>query len=375
MRLVNRQKYHNFEQFADEPAPTTGAETPQEELHAMKRILIVRTDRIGDVVMITPMLRELRKRFPDAFLGTLTQPYTREILLHNPHLDVAITDDLRKETFWQVTRELRSHHFTHGLLVLPTERAAYQMFLAGIWRRVSVGHRLYAVLTFMRGVSRNNYVPLRHEADYCMDLARAIGVTTTDIAPELFVTQEEKERALALLSSHGIAAKEQKLLLHTGTQGSSPNWSEQNYLRLLEALLKEFPAVKILLTAREMTDEFRTRAAGLGGRNGRVVDLSRAISGVRGLITVIAVADLVITPSTGPEHLADALDIPTIGLHCHRPMNSVQYWGILNSRSINMEVPASYCDQHCSKDKNTCGIEGGITVDAVVHNARTLLDS
>jgi heptosyltransferase-2 len=339
----------------------------------MKRILVVRTDRIGDVVMITPMLRELRKRFPDAFLGTLTQPYTREILLHNPHVDVCLTDDLRKETFWQVTRELRSHRFTHGLLVLPTERAAYQMLLAGIWRRVTVGHRLYAILTFMRGVSRNNYVPLRHEADYCMDLARSIGVTTNDISPELFVTGEEKERAFALLGKQGIKPTERRLVLHTGTQGSSPNWSEQRYLKLLEALISEFPAVKIVLTAREMTGEFRTRAASLGGR--RVVDVSGAISSVRELIAIIAVADLVITPSTGPEHLADALDVRCIGLHCHRPMNSVQYWGILNKRSINMEVSADYCDRNCSRDKNSCGIDGGINVDDVVHNAHTLLDS
>ena len=142
----------------------------------MKRILLVRTDRVGDVVFITPMIRELRKAFPDAFIAALTQPHTKNIMLNNPRLDVMITDDLRKETFWDVVKELRKYKFTHGLMMLPTERAAYQMFFAGIKNRIGVGHKLYEVITFMKSVSRNNYTPLRHEADYCMDLARKIGV-------------------------------------------------------------------------------------------------------------------------------------------------------------------------------------------------------
>ena len=108
-----------------------------------RRILIVRTDRVGDVVMITPMLRELRKAFPDAFIATLTQPNTSEILLNNPNINKIVIDDLKKENFRKVVRELRNYKFTDGLMVLPTERAAYQMFLAGIGNRIGVGRKLY----------------------------------------------------------------------------------------------------------------------------------------------------------------------------------------------------------------------------------------
>ncbi len=95
-----------------------------------KRILIVRTDRVGDVVMITPMIREIRKAFPDSFIATLTNTNTSDILMNNPHLDLSITDDLEKESFWKVVNEIRKNKFTHGLLVMPTERAAFQLFLA-----------------------------------------------------------------------------------------------------------------------------------------------------------------------------------------------------------------------------------------------------
>jgi len=84
----------------------------------MKRILIVRTDRVGDVVMITPMIRELRLKFPDAYIATLTQNHTSDILKNNPYLDEMITDDMKKESFWEVTKKIREKKFTDGLLVM-----------------------------------------------------------------------------------------------------------------------------------------------------------------------------------------------------------------------------------------------------------------
>ena len=72
-----------------------------------KRILIVRTDRVGDVVTITPVIRELRRTFPDAYIATLTQTNTSEIFLNNQHLDEILIDDLKKNTFRKVVKEIR----------------------------------------------------------------------------------------------------------------------------------------------------------------------------------------------------------------------------------------------------------------------------
>ena len=141
--------------------------------------------------MITPIVREIKKTFPDSFIATLTQPYTSKILINNPYVDKILTDDLKKETFWKVVKKLRKFKFTDGLLVMPRERAAYQMFLAGVKNRIGVGHKLYEVITLMKSVSRNKYIPLRHEADYSMDLARKIGIKSNNLTPEIFLSENE----------------------------------------------------------------------------------------------------------------------------------------------------------------------------------------
>jgi len=330
----------------------------------MKRILLVRTDRVGDVVFITPMAREIKKAFPDSFVATLTQPHTANIFKNNPYVDAIITDDLKKGNFWTIVRTLREYKFTHGLMMLPTERAAFQMFWVGIKTRVGVGHKLYEVITGMKSVSRNNYIPLRHEADYCMDLARKIGVKTSNIDLQIFLSDKEKEEAKIFLEQQGISEGDFKIYIHTGSLGSAPNWSEEKYLQLIKLILEKFGGekIKIILTAREMSAGFLNLILS----SNLICNLSDKANDLRDLIKLISRADIFIGPSTGPLHIADALGIKCIGLHCRRAMSCPKHQGIINSSSINLEVSDSDCKKYCSADQNTCGIENGLTVEQVI---------
>ncbi|MEO8664283.1 MAG: glycosyltransferase family 9 protein [Ignavibacteria bacterium] len=330
------------------------------------RILIVRTDRVGDVVMITPMIREIRKTFPDSFIATLTTPNTQDILINNPHLDLRIKDDLKKETFWKVTNEIGKYKFTNGLLVMPTERAAYQMYFGKIKNRIGVGKKLYEMLTFMKSVSRNKYVPLRHEADYSMDLARRIGVKTNDLTPEIFLTNEEKDFGKNTLESKGVKESDHKIIVHTGSGNSSRNWSEEKYLQLIQKILEKNTLTKIIITAKEMSEAFKQKIHSLNSNS--VIFVNENINRLRDLICIISNADLLLASSTGPLHIASALNVKTIGLFCHRRMNCTKHWGALGEKAINLEVSEEYCDLNCSADKEFCNFENGISIAEVLEN-------
>lgn len=340
-----------------------------------KRILIVRTDRVGDVCFITPVVRELKKAFPDSYIATLTQPHTSQLFWHNPNVDAILIDDLKKENFWNVIREIRKHKFTHALLMLPTARAAYQLFWSGIPTRIGVGLILYEVITFMKSVSRHNYEPVKHEADYCMDLPRKIGVKTDNIKLELFVTNEEKKSAIEFLKKQNIFENDLKIFIHTGSLGSAPNWTEGKYFSVITKLCDEIKNLnyKIVLTAREMSEDFRNKIKDL--KNERIIDIANDIPELRDMIKIISQADIFFSPSTGPLHIADALNIKCIGIHCRRKVSSAKHQGILNDRSINLEVSEEDCKKYCSADQNTCGIEHGISENDVIIAIKKLINS
>ncbi|MDQ3019550.1 MAG: glycosyltransferase family 9 protein [Bacteroidota bacterium] len=329
-----------------------------------KKILIVRTDKVGDVVMITPMIRELRKKFPDSFIAALTTPNTSELLINNPNLNIIITDDFKKKSFGSVVKEIRKYKFTDGLLVMPTERAAYQMFFGGIKNRIGVGRKLYEVITFMKSVSRNKYIPLRHEADYCMDLARTIGVDANDLTPEIYLTEEENNFGKTILKSLNVAENDFKIIVHTGSGNSSRNWSEKKFFDLIKKILGKKGDAKIILTAKEMSESFKILIRSLNSE--RIVFADETINKLRDLICIISNVDLLIAPSTGPLHIASALKIKTIGLYCRRRMNCAEHWGALGDKAINLEVSKEFCDSNCSPDKEVCEFENGISIKEVL---------
>ena len=158
-----------------------------------KRFLIVRTDRIGDVVLSTPLPREIKNKYPNSFVAVLVKHYTKDIYINNPNVDEIIcydNHDKTEKSFWQLVREVRKYKFSHAFMLLPVEKLNYVLFAAGIKYRVGGGHKFYQFLTFTKFVDRKKYIPLRHETDYCLDMVRKDGIEANDLNPEIFLSEK-----------------------------------------------------------------------------------------------------------------------------------------------------------------------------------------
>ena len=330
-----------------------------------ERILVIRTDRIGDVVLATPLIRALRGTFPTAYIAAMVRPYTRDVLLQNPHLDEILVDDpdgayAGRAGFWKQVRTLRQRRFDTALLLLPTHRLAWMLFFAGIRTRVSVGLRLYQVLTMMRTVSRHKYIPLRHEADYCLDLGRAIGVEEKDLSVAVYLTEEERSGAASLLENHGVVKQggEGKVIIgiHSGHGRSAPNWKPDRYVQLASHLL-EHENVLIIVTGGEEEVAHSKEFHAL--HSSRLINLVNRLS-LRELMSVISHLDLLVSASTGAMHIAAGLQVPTLSLFCPLTACSPQLWGPLGNRAEVVLPPDEYCSTVCPGDPHICDLEGGI---------------
>lgn len=319
-----------------------------------QRILVVRTDRLGDVVLATPLLRALRRTFPDAYLAALVRPYARDLLVGNPHLDEILVDDRDGAHrgvlgFWKQVAALGRRRFDAALLLLPTSRAAWMLFLAGIRRRIGVGRKFYEVVTWMESVSRNRYVPLRHEADYCLDLGRRLGVESTDLDTEVHLAAEEREHGWRVLTGAGARAGDRLVGIHPGSGGSSPNWEPERYAALAGALLERGgPALRIVITGEASDSSFP------GG--GRVFDM-RGSRSLRELMSILSHLHCLVSSSTGPMHVAAALRVPTVSLFCPLPACSPELWGPRGNRATIVLPPAGSCAVRCPGDPKVCRFE------------------
>lgn len=313
-----------------------------------KRILIVRPDRLGDVILSTPLPREIKKKYPDAFVAVLVRKYTKAVYENNPHVDLILCDDFdeetRKESFWERVSELRKLQFTDGLMLLPTERLNWMMFWAGIPNRIGVGNKLYQTLSFTKSVSRNKYNPLRHEADYCMDLARKIGVETFNISTEIHFSDEELieiERLKGLYKPNG----EFLIGVHSTFGFSTPNVKPEVYREVLDELVT-WDNVKVAVTDYEIPPVI--------DKVPDVLYLSRA---ARDFFMDVATFDLVLSSSTGPSHVASAVKTPTLTLFCPLPACGPMLWSPMGNDATYLMPDKDYCDNKCP-GAEACWYEG-----------------
>lgn len=330
-----------------------------------KRILIVRPDRIGDVVLSTPIPREIKKTYPDSFVAVLLHKYTQDIYFNNPYVDkiILINDDPQK-SFWQKVKEIRKYKFTHSLLLLPTERLNYLLFFAGIPHRIGVGHKFYQFITFTRYADRKKYIPLRHEADYCMDLARKIGVQSTNLDTEIFLTDGEK-RKVNLIREELLKGKKYLIGVHASSGNSSPNLTVDEYRKLVLSLTKEV-GISVVITDNIIPDKLK-QIEGVSYPNGK--------KSLRESIINFASLDLLISASTGPMHIAAALKVKTLSMFCPLTACSPKLWGPLGNKSKIILPQENYCQTVCPGDPKKCTFsgQGGIDTEIVLEETKKFL--
>lgn len=333
-----------------------------------KRILIVRPDRIGDVVLSTPIPREIKKTYPDSFVALFLRKYTEVVYENNPYVDkvILLDDDGSLKSFWKKVKELKNYKFTHSLTLLPTERINYLLFFAGIPFRVGVGHKFYQFVTFTRFVSRNKYIPLRHEADYCMDLARRIGVVTNNLDTQIFLSEEEKAESFRIREQLlKVNGNKYLIGIHSTSGNSAPNWTQRRYRELIEKLLT-VPGFAIILTDKDPSDELKNIPG---------VIYPEGYNSLRSTIVNLSVLDLLISSSTGPMHMCAALKVKTLSLFCPLPACSPKLWGPLGNENIIVQPSENYCTNLCPGDPKKCSFEGegGISTDLVFNGIKKFL--
>jgi heptosyltransferase-2 len=333
-----------------------------------KRILIVRPDRIGDVVLSTQLPREIKKTYPESFVAVLLRSYTKDIYLNNPHVDkILLVDDLDSpKSYFQKVREIRNYKFTHSLTLIPNEKLNYILFFAGIPFRVGVGHKFYQFITFTRYVDRKKYIPLRHEADYCMDLARKIGVNSTSLDPEIFLTEEEKENVVKTKSGL-LRGKKYLIGIHSTSGNSSPNWPPEEYKKLI-LKLNQLEDISVVVTDNKIPLQLEQL------ENVSFPNLEKSL---RESIINFACLDLLISANTGPMHISAALKVKTLSMFCPLTACSPKLWGPLGNKNKIILPQENYCQTVCPGDPKKCNFagEGGIDSEKIMNEIFILEES
>lgn len=296
-----------------------------------ENVLVVRTDRIGDVVLTLPMVTVLHESLPGARISMLVRAYTSTLVEGFVDLDTIIAFDESGEQkgFFGLLAELRARRFDLVVVSHPTLRIAFLMSLAGIPVRVGSGYRWYSFL-FNKRVFEHRKTAQKHESEYNVSLLQAIGIQAARVPHiELALSQSSNEDAAAELDRLGLGPSESFVVLHPGSGGSARDWSPENFGDLACGLAAD--GFKVVVTGtraeQELVEQVLTRSGGAAvGSVGRM--------SLKVLAALIGRAQLFVSNSTGPLHIAAAVGTPVIAFYPPIRECSPRRWGPLSEHQI-----------------------------------------
>lgn len=298
-------------------------------------VLVVRPDGIGDLVLSLPVASQLRRVMPDAHIGFLASPVTAPVLDRHPEVDY-----VRTITFQAPLRDLVlafSGGIDAAVFLKPFRRLMWAAFLARVPIRVATGYRWYSLLANRRVYEHRSDFS-KHESEYNVGMLRGLGVELHEIdRPSLVVTDAERNRG----EHHWERLPSPRVIIHPGGF-STRHWRSVYYRDLAVELVRRGYGVVFTGSEAERVDFERDAFAGAPVSYG-IRSLMGKLS-IRELMAVIATAQVVVSGSTGPAHLAAALGVPTVSLFDPRRNHLPVRWKPLG-RGILLRPNVPTCEK------------------------------
>ena len=320
------------------------------------RILVVQTGFLGDVVLTTPVLAALRRRFACARLAMLVTPAAVPLVAHHPAVDVVLADDKRGRDrglagLVALARRLRAERFTVAVAAHKSLRTALLLRAAGVRRRIGFAGAPGAPL-YTERVPR---LLALHDRDRILALLGPLAaVPPLGAARHPWIALDEATRGRANDLLAGVLAEGRPLAgLCPGSAWRTKQWPAASYGALARAL--EARGYRCVLLGapneRGVTAAVRAAAGGAG------LDLAGETD-VAVLAAVLARMAVVVTNDSAPMHLAAAVGVPQVAVFCATV--PAQGYGPLGTRAAVVEkaLGCRPCGRHggraCPRGTDDC---------------------
>ena len=344
-----------------------GPTAPLPPLATLRRIVVVRPDELGDLVLTTPLLRELRRAAPDAHIALVVQPATADVVRASPHVDEVLVYDPRCDRRLRpFTLPLRALRFGRErlaplrpeLVLLPRWDGdqVYATFAAAAsgarWR---VGYSETA--NAYKGRLNAGYDRLlthalptsgpAHEVERALDLLRALGAEPADDRLELSWTEDDDARAAALLGEsmgpHGPVVA----LCPSYGHSALKRWPPERFAELARRLVARRDARVVIVGAAADRDLARPIRDALGDD---ALDLTGRTT-LPQLAALLRRCAAFVGADTGVLHMACAVGTPAVGVY--GPTNVVRFrpWG---GELVTRDLPCS--PAHRAPGLDRCGV-------------------
>ena len=282
---------------------------------APERILVIKLDHIGDVLLATPVFSNLRRAYPNAELHALTGAWSRVVLEKHPDVNNVVEYNSPafcrtgqptslRETF-KLYRQLRRQKYDLIVELRSDWRTVWFAFLRLTPKRLS---RAALQVANKLGFAQFSGT---HETTRNLDVLRQAGIPTSVETAIFSVTTEDKKWASDLLATYQIDRQHPLIAIHPGSPIALKRWLPERYSELADWLIAQKRAQILFVGVKDeipITTEIQARMRGESINIAGKTTLTQ-------LASILHTCNVFIGNDSGPMHLAAAVGTQTIGLY------------------------------------------------------------
>jgi heptosyltransferase-2 len=292
----------------------------------IENILIIRPDAIGDCVLITPAIKALKQKYPQARITVLAQELTRDLF----NVDEVITSikEIRPRKF-----DLAIHYYNEMPYALATR-------LAGIKQRLGDPSKFPVGLLYNMKYRQNWRDITRHDVEQNMLLLKPLGIEPPYPKLDIRVDPTALTKVDSLLKNNGVNPDDKIAGIHLSTGKGNKAWSPENFGKITDHLTQK--GFKVVAAGQAKDNALIQQAQ--KAANSRIIDLSLKTN-LKELIALTSKYSLFVGVDTGPFHIAAALGIPMVHISTSKFSLPLR-WGPWQNRHVLVRKRSS-CDLFC----------------------------
>ncbi len=275
----------------------------------IKSICIVRLSAIGDATHVLPVIATLQKNYPNATITWVIGTLEYKLMQGLEGVDFVIYDKKKGFKGYLALRKQLKHITFDALLHMQYSlRGNIAAWMIKAKTRIGFDKKRSRELHGLRINKRIQAVEKQHVLDGFMEFAAALGIK--EKVYQWNITTSDKDKAFA---DNVIAKDKPNVIISPCSSNKLRNWSNENYAKVCDYLIEKYGAQVILCgspspfeiqTAQQIEKLAKHPVTNIAGKDT-----------LKQLFAMMQAADLVISPDSGPMHIANAAQTPVIGLH------------------------------------------------------------
>jgi len=305
-------------------------------------ILLLRHDRIGDMVLLTTLFKSLRIKYPYAWIIVLASEKNKEIIQNDPNVNEVL---VYRGLLWFIgeTRKRRID-LVVDLFYTYELKTAFLSYISGAKYRIGFEIAGREIFFNLKGPRMQRST---HMINCLLDIAEYLGVDRKESSPQIYLMEDEIQWAKGYFASKNFVDGELKIAVHPGAHYQSQRWPVQYFAELIKKITDKFK-VRVIVFSEKSEKKILAQMQDIVGMDNVEYAHDKTL---RQFMALLSQCDLLICNNSGPLHIAVAENIPTVSITGPTDLN---LWSPCGKEHvvIRHNLPCSPCNlSFCQRHK------------------------